>query len=508
MDISYYISDKKGLGKALKTIIEDEFELPGYLSESISKKVLQPHFKALIDTIWAFIEYPYVDKVYRDSYYHYFSSKLGDYKKDCIRISFFAQPVEMSDFRDPRKEAFLQENYLGFMVIRPTGPNVVGRSVISPRAMQHNAFLSCTVAVPASVKGVKLYAHGFPHSSQDTETISCAETTLWSIMEYFGHRYAEYSPVLPSRILNTLRRVSTERQIPSRGLNVDQIAYALKEFGFGTVIHSREQFGQEFFPLLSTYVESGIPVVVAIGNLGETNGSIAHAMLCIGHEEMTDELIDSIRPDSRTNTSVNYHEKRIRFFDYDRMKKDFIFIDDNLPVFQRATLEKPAMNYKDPEWKKCRIDYFVVPLHRKIYLEAKEGKGFVKEFIITYFYDELEHGSEILLRFFLASSRSLKHSVAHNVEMNEVIKDFIVDTAMPKFVWVAEISTKALLKDQKGNGLIILDATEANLFNKKPLIFVAFCDKIVTFGPNGEILTEVSFEIGTFNIYSRNLGGF
>lgn len=38
------------------------------------------------------VESDYVDKVYRDSYYSYFSTKLKDYGRNCLRISFF-EPI-------------------------------------------------------------------------------------------------------------------------------------------------------------------------------------------------------------------------------------------------------------------------------------------------------------------------------------------------------------------------------------------------------------------------------
>jgi hypothetical protein len=69
-------------------------------------------------------------------------------------------------------------------------------------------------------------------------------------MEYFGYRYAEYRPVLLSQIIQALKAVSSERQVPSKGLNVQHIAYAIKEFRFGPRIYSREQFGDAFNSML------------------------------------------------------------------------------------------------------------------------------------------------------------------------------------------------------------------------------------------------------------------
>ena len=112
--------------------------------------------------------------------------------------------------------------------------------------------------MPSTAVGLKVCAQAFPFSSQDTETISCAETMIWALMEYYGNKYAEYSPVLPSQILNILKQNIVERQLPSSGLSVDSMSYLLKECGFGPKLYSRKEFASDFNMLLSCYVESGI----------------------------------------------------------------------------------------------------------------------------------------------------------------------------------------------------------------------------------------------------------
>jgi hypothetical protein len=196
--------------------------------------------------------------VYRDSYYNYFSSKLTDYKRDCIRISLFEGKINTLDFENENNKQKLQDQYRGFIILRPTSPHFIGRSIISPKALKYNGFVCCTSIFHTTANGQKFTIEGFPHSSQDTETISCAETSLWAIMEYFSNRYANYTPVLPSDIINTLKQVSNERQIPSKGLNIQQMSFALKEFGFGTRIYSKSQYHDEFESIFRWYYRSCI----------------------------------------------------------------------------------------------------------------------------------------------------------------------------------------------------------------------------------------------------------
>jgi len=193
-------------------------------------------------------------------------------------------------------------------------------------------------------------------------------------MEYFGGKYSYYKPTLPSKITQQLQSISFERQIPSMGLNVHQISYALKEYGFGTRIYSSAGYGKdEFEKLLSCYVESGIPLVVAIEN---DESDIAHALLVVGRENDCTDRVGCMKP-------FLDKERNITVYDYDSVPKHFVFVDDNMPVYRKACLSDPAGHYDSEDWKQCKITHFIVPLYPKIYLEAYEAKQHVRKFLLS-----------------------------------------------------------------------------------------------------------------------------
>ena len=296
-------------------------------------------------------------------------------------------------------------------------------------------------------------------------------------MEYFSTKYSNYSPILPSRIIQTLNNVSFERQIPSKGLNINQMSFALKDFGFGPRIYSSHEYQSEFPSLLNCYIESGIPVIIAM-----ENGNIGHALLAIGHEQITDTNIDALEPYfiPYPDLQAKAQNKNIVLYEYNLIKKDLIFIDDNRPIYQRASIENPAIHYPNANWQSCKITYFIAPLYPKIYLEAFEAKNYIIRYLISG-PEPLDINSKILLRFFLASSRSFKNEVAKNETLQPELKGLLLEISMPKFIWVAEISTKTLIKQKKANGMVILDATEANIYFNKPLIIAAYQDKVINF---------------------------
>jgi hypothetical protein len=506
MSISIYLEPIAKGAELVKKLLQEEFGVNDENAQWLYDNRVKKHFDKFKDTTYLLAESSYVDKVYRDSYYQYYSSKLSKYKRDCIRISFFEGEILETDFWEEDKHIELQEKYRGFLVIRPTDPFILGRNIISPKALKTNNFLSCTTKFHTTANGLKFTVEGFPHSSQDNETISCAETTLWAVMEYFSNKYSDYKPVLPSKIIQTLNKVSSERQIPSKGLNIAQMSFALKEFGFGTRIYSREQYNNEFESLLSCYIESGIPIIIAMEN--RPHGSIGHALLAIGHEKIDDAKIDAITPYVISDIALRTYVagKNIVIHDYDSIKKDFIFIDDNQPVYQRATLDNPAAHYP-ADWNNCKVTYFIVPLYTKIYLEAFEAKNYILRFLTTG-PEPLTDNSQILLRFFLASSRSFKNEVAMNATIQEDLKGLLLEASMPKFIWVAEISTKDLIKQKKANGMVILDATEANIYFNKPLILAAFQGKLVIFDESSGKLESDLLPLQDFTVFEHNLNAF
>ncbi len=220
----------------MSKVVEQEFKIP---KQNLSDE-LRIFNSQLRKDIIVYFEYPYVDKHYRDSYYSYFSTKHIEYKRNSIRLSFFISGIDETAFRDSEKQKILQESFLGFITIRPTKRSVIGRSLISPKLYENSKFVTCLSSFSVLVNGVKLSINAFPHCSQDTETISCAETTLLNTMEYFGNKYSEYAPVLPSKIIQLLSLRANERQLPTSGLSIDDISFVLKDLGFSPKVYSKE----------------------------------------------------------------------------------------------------------------------------------------------------------------------------------------------------------------------------------------------------------------------------
>lgn len=88
--------------------------------------------------------------------------------------------------------------------------------------------------------------------------------------------------------------------------------------------------------------------------------------------------------------------------------------------------------------------------------------------------------------------------------MKDEWKSIILNKSFPKFVWVTEVSTDNIPVG-KANGLILLDATEANTLDYRPLI-VAMCNGfLLQYDKSNKAITSYQTTGTSFTIFDRNL---
>ncbi|WP_159477587.1 papain-like cysteine protease family protein [Dyadobacter sp. 3J3] len=490
-NIEYVISSSDDIFEIIVESVHEYF-LKDVYQDIDFENTLSVYLDLMKDSLYFLVEYPYVDKVYRNSFYNYYASKHASYQRDCIRITIYDQQINRSDFLESERHTALKEKFLGYFILRPIKA-IFGRSLINPAAFEGSDFQICVQKTSCSVFGVKLDISGFPHSSQDGETITCAETTIWSLMEYFGNKYADYKPVLPSQITKTLELHATQRQLPAQGLTMDEISFVLKQYGFGTRLYSHETYGAALFEIIDTYIESGIPLMVGLESV---DGGLGHVVVLIGkHYEQPD--FDG----SAQKTFVDAKHE-ISYYDAADFATYYVVQDDNLAPYRLITLEEPGSHYDDEASKQYRIDNVVVPLYPKIYLEAYVAKRLIIEILRD---ELLGHSFEdgFVLRFFLASSRSFKSHISQLPDLELDLKNSILLARMPKFIWVSEIYAKNAFNyhGSEAAGLLVLDATEASSTSTDTLILAAYPDRFIGIDENKFVFLE--YVLKNYRYYSN-----
>jgi hypothetical protein len=76
---------------------------------------------------------------------------------------------------------------------------------------------------------------------------------------------------------------------------------------------------------------------------------------------------------------------------------------------------------------------------------------------------------------------------------------------MPKFIWIGEISTKELIKNKLANGLVIIDATQANNQSVKVVISAAYEGVYIFYDAVSKWIKKSLLPLGTFSIFTNNL---
>ncbi|MEA3415458.1 MAG: hypothetical protein U9R02_04765 [Thermodesulfobacteriota bacterium] len=420
------------------------------------------------------IEKGYVDADYRDTYFNFFSRKFAQYPSKTIRANFFTDKIS---HRMLFKLDRYQDAYIGFIVLRPNRVTAIGRTIFDPEKLSFVSGHVCVSEYPVHILGAELIAKGFPYIRQDTDVTVCAHAACWMIFRYFSQRYNRYAEKWPYEVSQLTKDVSTGRLVPSKGLTAYQVTEMFSNFGFTPEIYIRGQHQDLFDKLLYMYVESGLPVVAVLTRH-------RHAITIIGHVSDFNIPFPGT-PESSDVYLCGFIANDDNFLPYHSVRKNDLVPDGYWSRFQ----------VKD-------IDTFIVPLYEKIHLSAEHIVK-LSEAILTEETLGLNARSNLLkyedvvTRTFLTSSKSFKR-MRRGDSVPFGIANVYCEMAMPKFIWVCEISTPELFKDGKIAGEILFDAT-ANPHDRMAFLSIHYPDFLLL--NNRDFLTN---DPERFSIYAVN----
>ena len=469
-------------------ILEEPDELADFLSGIHIREMTETSVCKITDMlrlmgcpVTVVSEEGYIDYLFQDAYTLYFSKKYSRVSQDCIRLSFFQGALHTETFQkyDTGSESFLQSRFIGVCVLKPIQSGEIGQTVLAPDKLLLPPCRLRTAKFTYHVLGHNLRVIGYPYSSQDTETMSCAEVTVWSILEYFGTRFPQYRTVLPSEILGEMEAQNTERVLPTKGLEYSSISALFKAFGFSPRLYDRkayedsEELKRQFYISFHYYVESGIPLAVGIS--GKKRGEeIKHSIVCIGHGNRMRKL---------STVPVQYLgiEPIYPYIDSADLYEDYVLIDDNRCPYQVESFQALG------GWDSSSISTFAVPLYRDIYLEAGDVSAIVQTVfasenlgissLIPKMKETVDQHNPFVLRFFLAPAPTYQHYRAKSAP-DTAVAAFYAALRLPEYVWVAEIATFQQYLERKICGEILIDAKASRTSYLDSLILIRYFDHL------------------------------
>lgn len=461
------------------------------------------------------IESDYVDRQYRDSYYSYFSQKYSDFERNCIRLAFFEGEWTYTDFMSDISK-IREEFFIGTIVLRPLNVGNIGHTLLNPHKLKIIGYVQ-TCEFKLTICGRKFSIRAFPYLSQDNETMTCAETALYNLIQYYSEKYCEYRVLMPSEILKTLEASSYERVLPSHG--VDDISMA-KVLQAGH-LHPRlypcgNERGKDFDELFYVYIESGIPFILGLPQ---------HAVICIGHGSV-DFKMEYHKLKDITMCDI-LEKQNVYYISTARLVDEYIFMDDNQAPYVVSTVDKLTVHYYEnsdlsidseeennesdfgddtlegqieyteeaiQNMKKC-FDSLLVPLYRRIFLDASRAKSIFDEYFLKNpdFLEKIQNAycdntwgyvedNPLVWRMYLASSNSYR-DFRCRFASNANIYQYYSSQSYPRFIWVLEIGTIATFAEKEARVEILLDATSSknsdtwailSVVYKKHLVFVPY----------------------------------
>lgn len=420
------------------------------------------------------LEDHYVDRVYRDSYYFYYSAKHFNYSRFCKRLCIFDGILEnvFSEYSDEE----LQEMFIGSIVIRPIPNRSIGRTLLNPKYFLDEG-TECWYRLAkynVTVYGKKLTVKAFPYEMQDGETTSCAETTILNMLDYYSQSYPEYHYLLPSEISKLAQRNSYERIMPTIGLSYELISRIFCDAGFYPRLYAAVKMEKvKFWHILNYYIESGIPVALGL-KIGEES---KHSIIVLGHTVPDDSRLGKV-----ITCAYDPLSGRVSWIcDFSDMVDTYCIMDDNeAPYSIRDCIVKTEGDHHESVLRLngAEIEYMMVPLYKRMILEAADASdicfsilsdekiGINDNLFSDYVIDtEKQMGTKEdpwVVRLFMASSRTFRNIRDKQFgKDNREVRDLYNITVFPKFIWICEITTQKLFSEEKVVGEIIIDATSS-----------------------------------------------
>lgn len=463
------------------------------------------------------IESNYVDRDFSEDYSAYYSTLFCAPSKKCSRIHFFSCSIDkLRKSFSKRKNIstiksnlnYLNESYLGFIVIIPIDDHVIGRTVLSSNIIKKLAHSNathyyCTTRsiTKINIDGLPIKINGMPFIQQDWQVGVCSSTAIWMITNYmsrFGFR--RYSLTKITEAANKYLRIN--RPFPAlRGLTVQQIISGFSELGIEPIHYQKSSLKSQaqWNPkeIIYNYIESELPVIAVIGN--------EHACVIIGHDFNLDT-----NKGGQLDKLVSNSEFIDCFIVHDDERGPYLLLPEFTRVSKNASKYENNNDYNPFEeepniytpYSMRDITNIIIPVFQKVYLEGT----IVNDLIVNLFtsktnpcisiykyimelkeddsllsIDTINLGKLFLYKTkktrifyrtrFLLSNHFKENYLLHKKKASSTLIYHYSIIELPRYIWLVELFYEDDLKEKiigLGNnadiviGEIIIDATGAD----------------------------------------------
>jgi hypothetical protein len=414
-------------------------------------------------------EYEYVDHDYLEDYAEYYVKCFQQYNRKCLRIHFFSNSFQEEDIcnlligrETPISQGFLNEGYLGFIVVKPLPQTIFGRTCIRTYAGNRSRHFPITRTYQVNLFGLGLeVSSSLAFQEQDKAVAACATSALWSVFQGTGKLF-QHSIPSPSEITKaaTENTAKDNRAFPSCGLSSYEMARAIRRVGLEPELVRVS----DYYLLKCTiyaYLRAKIPMIfgVRVYNNDPTDGlsfTGAHAVAvtgyCISQSAPQPFGLTNFRLRANSIDKIYVHDDQIGPFS--RMDFGGNEVSEGGQLCEALSLSwhnRNGLGVPDilliPLYNKIRIPFGtihdeVLQLDRLVTLALQAG-------------EVISQGEGVEWDVYLTTVNDLKESVLSSTCVNHEMREIILFMNMPKYIW----RSTAYINDSKVVDLLF-DATD------------------------------------------------
>ncbi len=401
------------------------------------------------------VEYGYVDKDYRSTFYNFYAKKGRCYRTDCVRLHLFDKAVSYDSAHTNIicTDGRLQHHYFGYIVLRPTLVATLGRTVLSPDIRTDATGLAIQSIHHVNLLGHQLPVWGFPSMAQHVDIAVCAHVSCWAILRYYSETFAQHREYLIHDITKLTSPFDPGGLVSSLGFGAPEAKRVFQAAGcFPLHIKNNvNDSGEDFFSQMFAYLDSGFPLYASIDDE-------KHVVVLIGY-----------RWHSKTNT-----ETITSSFHIWHRVQSFLVIDDNSLPYTSIPIEK---SHSVP-YSVRSIRSFIVALPEKIYYPVNKVDVLSRK-IEKLLVDCRSHYTEPIhfRRYFITTIAKLReHARKNQSHLGKKLVKIMMQLETAQYVWVIEYCSETQWTKGHITARAIVDAT-ASPEDPMP-IWLLHCEKV------------------------------
>lgn len=430
------------------------------------------------------VEREYVDRIYSDSYLRLYARAFRRIPRRCLRFHFFDRKISADFFVSPSldKQKELQNGYLGYSVIYPAFPHVVGRTVISP-PVGDGVVVPTAGKFGVNIAGYDLEAKGVPFLQQDGRVMACATCALWMGVLSLSRRFSRIPAPFPGELTELALRNLEPRGHAfsvSPGLSVAQMKLALNMVGYDAVVVKPSACWRRLKRSMWRYLASSIPVILVL----EMGNGEYHAVTVVGglHSRSLDLPVVDVPVLNKYSVPCRWISDAVdALLVNDDQSGPYRIAwlmqgkDEGADCGQEATtrcqllIERGTPDSPQTARLHGTVASMIFPLPRKVFILGGHAQyKALRLFRKAHSVHEQPFPEELVLHTYLVQTNRFKDSLVAGTEIQGRVPPEVVNfyrgKAMYRLAWITEFLTPKegsplVVEEMTNRGEVLLDTT-------------------------------------------------